>query len=278
MIDLDALALADAMGNRLTVGEYERLLPGMVNAMLAANVTNANRAAMWCAQIGHESGGLRWMEEIADGSAYEWRADLGNTQAGDGRRFKGSGPIQLTGRHNFTLFSKWAAQNGHTNDPMLFVNRPELVRTDPKWGFLAAAWYWVAARPQLNALSDARDMRGATIAINGGLNGLQDRETRYAWCIRMGDRIVPKKANRGVLDMNKDELRALIYECLETYVGPIGSDVKDVRQQLTGARNDHEGYPGFVQGGKRTLYDVACATAEKVGVPNTKDVMGDRDA
>ncbi|WP_235681369.1 M15 family metallopeptidase [Tomitella gaofuii] len=73
------------------------------------------------------------------------------------------------------------------------------------------------------------------------------------------------------LAISENRLRELIYECLETFVGPIGSDVKDCRQQLTGARNDFEGYPGFPHGGKRTLYDVAVATAEKSGVPGCHD-------
>ena len=65
------------------------------------------RIAHFMAQIAHESGGLRWMEEIADGSAYEGRFDLGNTQPGDGKRFKGAGVIQLTGRANYEAFSEF---------------------------------------------------------------------------------------------------------------------------------------------------------------------------
>src|SRR5699024_3011785 len=79
----------------------EQMLPGYIGAMRAANITNVNRAAMFAAQLGHESVGLQYMEEIASGAAYEWRQDLGNVYAGDGVRFKGSGPIQLTGRNNF---------------------------------------------------------------------------------------------------------------------------------------------------------------------------------
>ncbi|MFC9514631.1 hypothetical protein ACFTSD_02775 [Nocardiaceae bacterium NPDC056970] len=80
--------------------------------------------------------------------------------------------------------------------------------------------------------------------------------------------------------ITEDRLTQLIeetvFKCLEVFVGPIGSDVKDVRQQVTGARNDHEGYPGFLQGGKRTLYDLTAAAAAKAGVPNTKDTAEGR--
>ncbi len=187
---LTAAVLAQAMGNVAGV-DYAQLLPGYVGAMKAANINTPLRAAHFAAQIGHESGGLRWMEEIADGSAYEWRADLGNTQPGDGKRYKGSGPIQLTGRHNFTAFSAWAFSKGYAPTKTHYVDRPELVRTDPAVGFLAASWYWTVARPQLNSLADADDVVGVTRAINGGTNGLDDRRTRLARCKALGAALLP---------------------------------------------------------------------------------------
>lgn len=189
---MDAQTLAQAMGNNPQV-DYQRMVGPFNEAMIAAEVTNTNRAAMWIAQIGHESAGLRWMEEIASGAAYEGRADLGNTQPGDGTRFKGSGPIQLTGRANFRAFTRWANANGHTD--IDFEARPELVRENPKWGFLAASWYWVAARSDINALSDRRDLETVTRRINGGLNGLADRRERYSRALSMGDRILPSGGN-----------------------------------------------------------------------------------
>ena len=125
---MDAQTLAQAMGNNPQV-DYQRMVGPFNEAMIAADVTNVNRAAMWLAQIGHESAGLRWMEEIASGAAYNGRADLGNTQPGDGPRFKGSGPIQLTGRANFRAFTRWAQAQGHTT--IDFEARPELVRENP---------------------------------------------------------------------------------------------------------------------------------------------------
>lgn len=186
---MDAKTLSEVMGGTLSLSRYQELLPGYENAMRAAGINNVNRAAMWAAQIGHESVGLRYMEEIASGSAYEWRQDLGNIYAGDGVRYKGSGPIQLTGRSNFRAFTKWANAQGHTN--LDFEANPHLVRQDPKWGFLAASWYWTVARPQINSLSDRRDLEGVTRAINGGLNGLADRRTRYNRALAMGDRLLP---------------------------------------------------------------------------------------
>lgn len=160
--------------------------------MIAAGCTTVERAAMWCAQIGHESAGLRYLEEIADGSAYEGRRDLGNIHPGDGRRFKGSGPIQLTGRANFRAFTAWCRAHGHSDRD--FEAQPHLVREQPRWGFLAASWYWTAARPQINGMADRRDLDGVTRAINGGLNGISDRRARYQRCLALGRRILPGKA------------------------------------------------------------------------------------
>ena len=206
---LTAEVLSEAMGGTLPLDRYRELLPGFVEAMLAAGCTTVERAAMWCAQIGHESAGLRYMEEIADGAAYEGRADLGNTQPGDGRRYKGSGPIQLTGRHNFGLFSQWAHREGLVESPTFFVDNPELVRTEPRWGFLAATWYWTVARPEINRLADARDITGVTRAINGGTNGLADRQLRYRRCLNLGAALLPSTG--GPFDMLTDaEQRELL--------------------------------------------------------------------
>ncbi|WP_084865859.1 C39 family peptidase [Prescottella equi] len=187
---MDVDALSQAMGGTVSRERYAALLPAFTAAMREAGCTTVERAAMWCAQLGHESGGLRWMEEIADGSDYEGRRDLGNTQPGDGRRFKGRGPIQLTGRHNYTECSRWAHGRGLVPSPTYFVDNPAELASD-RYGFVGAVWYWTAARPQLNALADARDIVAATRAINGGTNGLPDRQLRYQRCLELGTALLP---------------------------------------------------------------------------------------
>ncbi|MDH6279549.1 peptidoglycan DD-metalloendopeptidase family protein [Prescottella agglutinans] len=186
---LDAQTLARAMGNTVSAERYAALLPAFTAAMREAGCTTIERAAMWCAQLGHESGGLQWMEEIADGSAYEWRQDLGNTQSGDGRRFKGRGPIQVTGRYNYGQLSAWAHGRGLIPTPTYFVDNPAELASD-RYGFLGAVWYWTVAR-DLNALADDRDIVGATRAINGGTNGLSDRQLRYKRCLALGAALLP---------------------------------------------------------------------------------------
>lgn len=187
---MTAETLSQAMGGSLSLERYRELLPAFTDALRQAECTSVNRVAMWCAQVGHESSGLRYMEEIADGSAYEGRADLGNTQPGDGRRFKGHGPIQITGRHNHTEVSKWAYSKGLVPSPTYFVDHPEQLGSD-QYGFLGVVWYWTIARPKLNSLADAGDVIAATRAVNGGTNGLDDRIRRWNNCRALGEALLP---------------------------------------------------------------------------------------
>jgi predicted chitinase len=173
-----ATLLSTVMGASVSMDRYRALAPAVAECLRQCGCTTVERVAMWCAQIGHESGGLRYMEEIADGSAYEGRADLGNTQPGDGRRFRGRGPLQVTGRHNYTKLSKWAYDKGLAQSPTFFVDQPEQLSSD-RYGFVGTQWYWTVARPSLNVYADNQDLEQATRAINGGLNGLDDRRARY---------------------------------------------------------------------------------------------------
>lgn len=127
------------------------------------------RLAHFMGQCAHESGGFRYMEEIASGAAYEGRADLGNTQPGDGKRYKGRGPIQLTGRANYRAFGREVGID--------FESHPEIV-SHPSIGLLAAVRYWNSRN--LNALADADDLLAITRKINGGTNGLEDRKVQTA--------------------------------------------------------------------------------------------------
>jgi putative chitinase len=181
--------IASAMGNALTIERYKQLTPGVLQALQECGCNNEKRIAMWMAQIGHESGGLRYMEEIADGSAYEGREDLGNFENGDGKRFKGRGPIQITGRSNYKNLSEWAHEKGLVPEPDFFVDNPEQLGTD-KYGFLGVIWYWTVARPQINSLCDAGDINSVTRAINGGLNGIEDRVARWQRAGSMGSKLM----------------------------------------------------------------------------------------
>ncbi len=123
------------------------------------------RLAHFMAQLCHESGSFRYMEEIASGAAYEGRSDLGNVFPGDGKRFKGRGPIQLTGRANYRAFGRRIGID--------LERHPEIAAV-PSIGLHTALEYW--ADRGLNAYADADDIRAVTRRVNGGLNGLADRE------------------------------------------------------------------------------------------------------
>lgn len=188
---MDPQTLREVMQGNLPNGGYTKLIDAYNNAARAANINTVKRAAMWAAQLGHESVGLRYMEEIASGAAYEWRKDLGNIYAGDGVRFKGRGPIQLTGRANYRAFTKWANANGHST--IDFEANPHKL-SEPHWGFLAATYYWTVSRPDLNKAADAGDVLWASRLINGWVqtpNGLADRQRRYNHALTFGERLLP---------------------------------------------------------------------------------------
>lgn len=140
----------------------------LVAAMAEAEIATGPRQAAFLAQVAHESGELRYWHELADGSAYEGRKDLGNTEPGDGPRYKGRGPFQLTGRANYR---KAGAALG-----IDLESDPDQAAT-PAVGFRIAGWYWTTHG--LNARADVSDFDGITRAINGGLNGKTQRDAYY---------------------------------------------------------------------------------------------------
>lgn len=139
--------------------------PKLIEAMKKYNISLAvEREAAFIAQIAHESGSLRYVEEIASGEAYEGRTSLGNTQPGDGKRFKGRGLIQITGRTNYGLVSKALGYD--------FVKTPEALEL-PGPACFSAAWFWQDRG--LNRLADIEAFEKITRKINGGVNGMEDR-------------------------------------------------------------------------------------------------------
>lgn len=139
-----------------------------------AGLDKPHRLAHYLAQILHESGSFKFDREIASGAAYEGRKDLGNTQKGDGKRYKGRGPIQITGRANYREFTKWAKKL----DPAApnFETDPEALNTGA-WEGLGPIWYW--STRNLNKYADDNNIEMITRRINGGLNGFDDRLGYY---------------------------------------------------------------------------------------------------
>lgn len=163
-------------------------LPHFAEAMRAAEINTVRRAAAWCSQIGHESAGLKYMAEIqTDGPG--WSRDR--------RIYRGRGPVQLTWESNYRRFGQWCASKGYVTDAEVFVRQPELVE-QPRWGFLAASWYWLNAGPRpgrVNDYADAGDILAVSRCINGWIEGKDpvgwaDRRTRYLNCMAIGGQLL----------------------------------------------------------------------------------------
>jgi putative chitinase len=152
-------------------------------AMETYGIDTPVRQAHFLAQIGHESGGLRYTTEIwgptPAQSRYEGRLDLGNTRPGDGSRFRGHGLIQTTGRSN----------HAKTRDRLrkLFEKVPDFEAfpvslAEPQWAALSAGDYWDMR--DINVAADSGSIERVTRLINGGTNGLADRKARTLVALR----------------------------------------------------------------------------------------------
>lgn len=166
----------EAASGPLTGAELEQIAPTTPDeladeyamrinlAMDHYNIDTPQQQAMFVAQLAHETDGFQTLEEYASGADYEGRSDLGNTQPGDGERYKGRGAIQLTGRANYEAAS---AEFG-----VDFVANPELAAS-PEYAFEIAGWFWESHG--LNEVSASGDFVQVTQTINGGMNGYDDR-------------------------------------------------------------------------------------------------------
>ncbi|SDS96363.1 putative chitinase [Pseudomonas chlororaphis] len=159
-------------------------VPALNAAMSKYAVVGRLRIAAFIAQIGHESGQLQWVRELGNDqylSKYDTgalAARLGNTPEadGDGKKYRGRGLIQVTGRANYQACSE--ALFGDSR----LLNTPELLE-NPVYAALSAGWFW--QRAGLNSLADKGDFLTITKRINGGTNGLVDREALYERALKV---------------------------------------------------------------------------------------------
>ena len=137
--------------------------------MTAYQIDTPLRAAHFLAQAAHKSAHFRTLYEYASGAAYEGRKDLGNVMKGDGKRYKGRGVFQLTGRANYRAYGKALGVD--------LENNPELA-ADPEVSVRVACEYW--KKKGLSGWADRDDVNEITRRINGGYNGLADRKACLA--------------------------------------------------------------------------------------------------
>lgn len=149
----------------------DKYLPYINKFAAEYNMDTYEYLCAFLSQIGHESGQLKYVEEIASGKAYENRKDLGNIYKGNGIMYKGRGLIQITGRANYTSLSKDLKVD--------FIANPYLLK-EPLYAVLSAFWYW--KKRNLNKYSTLKesDFMILTKRINGGFNGYKNRYD--LWC------------------------------------------------------------------------------------------------
>ena len=153
-------------------------VPVLNAAMGHYQIVGTKRVAAFIAQIGHESGQLKYVKEVwgptAAQAKYEGRKDLGNTVAGDGSKYRGRGLIQITGRANYMACGEALGLD--------LIKQPELLEK-PQHACMSAAWFW--ATKGLSTLADAGQFDKITQRINGGQNGAADRQALYARALKV---------------------------------------------------------------------------------------------
>lgn len=161
---------------KLSQAKRQLYLPFINRAMEVYEIDTPLRVSAFLAQMAHESGELKYMEEIwgptAQQKKYEPPSDvargLGNTHPGDGFRYHGRGPIPITGRANYEKYGDLLGVD--------LVGNPDLAAT-PQYAFSTAGLFWKLNG--LNELADVQDFWAITKRINGGLHGLQEQQKYY---------------------------------------------------------------------------------------------------
>lgn len=167
-------------------GAVDAYLPHLNTFMPMYGIDTPQRIGAFLAQTAEESINFTAVRELASGQAYEGRKDLGNTEPGDGVRFKGRGLIQITGKGNY----KWCSRDLFADDRLIAT--PELL-TSPQYAVQSACWFWKVAKG-LNGIADNPEdwthlwphngktytkIQWITLLINGGQNGIDVRTSNY---------------------------------------------------------------------------------------------------
>ena len=167
--------------------------PPLLETALKYQINTPLRLSHFLAQLLHESGSLKYTEELASGAAYEGHKSLGNTQPGDGRRFKGRGLLQLTGRFSYNRYGKFAGFDA--------LSHPELLATLP-YAVDSAGWFWAHGTPHnLNGIADKDNVVLITRLINGGHNGLASRKMRLGMAKGAIEALGAKRVQQALNDL-----------------------------------------------------------------------------
>lgn len=174
-----------AIYTQAPVKKLETYLPFLNSAMTEAHINNKLRKSAFLAQVAHESmefvymkeqGGRSYFMRMYDitGSRPKKARELGNLNPGDGARYPGRGPIQVTGKNNYRACGQSLGLD--------LINHPELVET-ASIAFRASAWFWRSRG--INEAADKPDFKRVTRLINGGLTHYEDRVKYYERALRV---------------------------------------------------------------------------------------------
>jgi len=153
----------------------------LVEAMKRYGIVSPLERAHFLSQCAHESGNFKWVEEFASGIAYEGRKDLGNVRPGDGVKFKGRGYIQITGRSNYTKYNTYLNSKPDGKNINVLID-PDILKT-PYYAADSACFWWKKINSRVSGLanlgSTSANVLSVSKAVNGGTNGLKDRQEKF---------------------------------------------------------------------------------------------------
>jgi putative chitinase len=179
-MNLTAAKLELIAGSHSNASNINSIVVAVARFGVENGLDKPHRLAHFVAQLAEESGGFRYDREIWGPTPaqkrYDTRVDLGNSPEvdGDGKKYAGRGPLQLTGKANYSAFYGWCQQRGYASPN--FRDDPDALNTDP-WEGLSAIYFW--STRNLNALADENNIEQITRRINGGLNGFAERVHFY---------------------------------------------------------------------------------------------------
>lgn len=157
------------MCNKLSDDKIKSLITPLNQTFELFDINTPLRQAHFLAQVLHETSSFIYSEEIASGSSYEGRKDLGNINPGDGKLFKGRGWLQLTGRANYLKCEEFLRShlNDNTIDITSTVSSASQVATNPFYSAMTSGYFWKFIKPKLNTSADKDDIFWVSVYVNG---------------------------------------------------------------------------------------------------------------
>ena len=165
----------------ITTKNVATFLPLLNETIIQYKINTPIRVCHWLSQCMHESENFKYLEELASGEQYENNKELGNTEPGDGPKFRGKGVLQITGRFNYKKYGEFIEQDLLSGDNPKKLSQPNLAT-------YSSGWFWTILKKDkhgnnLNYYADNNDFIRITYTINGGSTGLKMRFDKFRMCL-----------------------------------------------------------------------------------------------